>query len=296
MKNKSFIIFLIGIFGSVGMFSSCTTNVTVDIPDYKIQLVANSFAVKDSMFKVNVSHSLNALDNATPPPVNNASVLLYENEILVDSLLNNSSGKYSSIYIPQSGKNYSLKISAPNFKTIESETTVPESVLISSYHLDSLTSNSGNEQFNASLTFSFNDPAAAENYYEVMLYREDTSFDFIDSTVYGISRYPLTLSSQDPAIEITDSYTADRAFITDEFFNGKTFNGKISFEYHSFSSGNLYISFKAVSKEYYLYQKTLAVHYGSQNNPFAEPAQVYSNIKNGLGIFGSYAEQWIKIH
>jgi len=43
-----------------------------------------------------------------------------------------------------------------------------------------------------------------------------------------------------------------------------------------------------VSKELYDFQTSLRKFNQASNNPFAEPVPVYSNIKNGLGIFASY--------
>lgn len=53
-------------------------------------------------------------------------------------------------------------------------------------------------------------------------------------------------------------------------------------------TANIYIEIKSVSKDFYLYQKTLKEYYNSINNPFSEPAEVYSNIKLGYGIFAGY--------
>ncbi len=39
----------------------------------------------------------------------------------------------------------------------------------------------------------------------------------------------------------------------------------------------------------YLYLRTKDVQYANDGNPFAEPINVYSNITNGYGIFGSYS-------
>lgn len=43
-----------------------------------------------------------------------------------------------------------------------------------------------------------------------------------------------------------------------------------------------------VSPAYYNYKETLALQSSINNNPFAEPVSVYSNIRNGYGIFAGY--------
>jgi len=50
-----------------------------------------------------------------------------------------------------------------------------------------------------------------------------------------------------------------------------------------------YIRFYTVSKEFYQYYISLSKHLNAQDEFFMEPVQVYSNIKNGFGIFAGYS-------
>jgi hypothetical protein len=43
-----------------------------------------------------------------------------------------------------------------------------------------------------------------------------------------------------------------------------------------------------LSKEFYDYQLSLFKFNSTDGNPFAEPAPVFSNVKNGLGCFAGY--------
>jgi hypothetical protein len=43
-----------------------------------------------------------------------------------------------------------------------------------------------------------------------------------------------------------------------------------------------------ISKEFYDYQKSLTEHNRTDDNPFAEPIQVYTNVKNGFGCVAGY--------
>lgn len=69
-------------------------------------------------------------------------------------------------------------------------------------------------------------------------------------------------------------------------------------EYFSFSTNNfpnnpdeptrLYLTLSITDEHYYNYHKGLEDY--DEDNPFAEPVPVYSNVKGGLGIFASYVQ------
>ena len=50
----------------------------------------------------------------------------------------------------------------------------------------------------------------------------------------------------------------------------------------------LILNLKHTSEAYYNYYRSLESQANAQENPFTEPAQVFSNIQNGYGIFAVY--------
>lgn len=50
----------------------------------------------------------------------------------------------------------------------------------------------------------------------------------------------------------------------------------------------LYTILRTTTEEYYQYNYTRDLQASTDNNPFAQPVQVYDNIKGGLGIFAGY--------
>lgn len=51
-----------------------------------------------------------------------------------------------------------------------------------------------------------------------------------------------------------------------------------------------------MSADYYKYQKSYIKQVENKNNPFASVIEVYTNIQNGVGIFGGYNRQMIHFH
>ncbi|MBQ5424737.1 MAG: DUF4249 family protein, partial [Bacteroidales bacterium] len=50
------------------------------------------------------------------------------------------------------------------------------------------------------------------------------------------------------------------------------------------------VHLRAISKDYYQYQKSFDLYVENDGNPFAEPTLVKTNVKNGLGILGTASE------
>jgi hypothetical protein len=125
-------------------------------------------------------------------------------------------------------------------------------------------------------------------------------FDFTD-VVSGNIKDPLADSGTSPVGELLSNPTNIFNAFSDDIFNGKTYTLKFSTNEetdHFFSinglsaySGNIlrnkvYISLQSISREYYQYLKTRSA--SKATNYFSEPVQVYTNIKGGIGILGSY--------
>jgi hypothetical protein len=95
--------------------------------------------------------------------------------------------------------------------------------------------------------------------------------------------------------------------VSDELFNGSTFTFSAEIyawdlfnNYHYYEGEQqptseyltkypIYANLLSVSKEFYDYVITRSKYSEAQNNPLAEPVNVFSNVKNGYGIFSSFS-------
>ena len=81
--------------------------------------------------------------------------------------------------------------------------------------------------------------------------------------------------------------------LSDDLFNGreKTLYAKIStwqlfdYYYQDLPQSPLYIHLYSISEDLYRFILTYNKYTDALGNPFAEPVNIYSNVKNGLGIF-----------
>ena len=63
----------------------------------------------------------------------------------------------------------------------------------------------------------------------------------------------------------------------------------------SFPTDFMYALLRTVTEEYYQYNYTRDLQASVENNPFAQPVQVFDNIENGLGIFAGYSQTEQKV-
>ena len=78
------------------LFASCDIVVDLDIPEHERVLVVNSILTTDSMINASISHSVGAFDASSISYVNNATVEVYEDGVLLGEM--DEQVSYSYIY------------------------------------------------------------------------------------------------------------------------------------------------------------------------------------------------------
>ena len=87
--------------------------------------------------------------------------------------------------------------------------------------------------------------------------------------------------------DILDPYGYTELFFSDAKFNGKLLNIKLDLDgYYSngINNNKIAVVLKTISKSFYRYNLSLENQINNTGNPFSEPSQVFSNIKNGYGL------------
>ncbi|MEM1319661.1 MAG: DUF4249 domain-containing protein [Bacteroidota bacterium] len=97
--------------------SSCQDVIDLEVPDGDIQLVVDGWLTNQPGEKeVRLATTANYFNNTTIPPVQNALVLLYSEQGLLDTLKEREAGLYTTEYVGQVGETYRLYI-----RTVEGE-------------------------------------------------------------------------------------------------------------------------------------------------------------------------------
>ena len=286
------------------LFASCDIVVDLDIPEHDRVLVVNSILTTDSMINASISHSVGAFDASSISYVNNATVEVYEDGVLLGemdeqaSLSSDSSGELDSTYVynfnqnPVAGKIYSYEIVHPDYEAVRAETTVPAVVKLNVNDVTLLSEQDYEKHYR--VRFSFND-APEDNFYRLRLRYQNEYYDGFD---YFESNDASMISSVGVQSDGATFY-GDEALFDDEMFNGTEKEISIDFfDYNKFFLGEdpdddfeteYTLELTSVSESYYTYIRSLRAHYDNQDQfIFAgEPVQVFTNIENGLGVLGS---------
>jgi hypothetical protein len=244
---------------------------------------------------VQVSRSVALLENGEfdELQISDANVRLYKNDTLIHSLTEkpNSPGVYimeTGIHDYDLGGTYELRVKADGYPPVNAFTVAPLSNDPIKIDFEEYGFSFDSDDY-SSINITINDPIDIDNFYELSVLEVRNSglqntyrryyFDYID-----------------PIFE----EGLNNVIISDASFNGeeKTFELLIERAIIDFNPeilDSMYVNYRVISKDQYLFQKTAEKNITSKDNPFSTPVQIYTNIENGLGIFTIANDQFLKV-
>jgi hypothetical protein len=298
MKKISFLLIIF-------FLTSCEQDVVLDVPKQPVKLVVNGIVRTTTPFRVTIGKTAGVLDSISPQDyrVTNAFVQLYENSVLKDTLVYNTSlGTYAvkRNTRPSPGKIYLLKASASGFNAVEAETTTPNSTPIQSITRRMNVKKDANGNFLDEVKIMFNDDPSAVNYYLFRIRRPQYEGG---NTINYTGIYCMHSNDRDIEGKNNGDPIEFESCIDNEFYlRDINFNGKVKevvlFIQHNYlepvfiPTSNRYVKpiveLHSITPDQYKYRKSLSAYRDAEDNPFAEPVLVYGNVKNGYGIFAAY--------
>ena len=284
MQSK--LLKIIGLLFILGLYS-CEKIIPFSGEVVQPKIVVNSFFSSSKNWKVFLTKSLSVTDTGKLDYIDNASVLIKdEQNNIVDVLQHDSFGIYSGSSIPQLGERYKIEVEALEYNSVYAEDYLPNEVSI--YNVDTLTSYLNNEKI-LDLDIAINDPILEENYYYLKV---NVGLNTVDG-FYETKRLQILVNN--PLYENSGPDKWDnKAIFTDFLFNGDNKICKTAIKlpivvndvaYNLSDLDYLEIRLNNLTKSKYLYKKSYDLYENASGNPFAQPIQVYSNITNGIGIF-----------
>jgi hypothetical protein len=228
-----------------------------------------------------------------PPPIENATVIISDGVNSAHLPYTPIGDRYSisaNLFPVVAGKTYSLKVSAPGFKEVTAECTVPEAGFKGlSVSVDSSMS-TGNPwqpaQRQYHIKVNWTDMSGQKNYYRTTA---DIEWQLVDTN----GNY----SSAESDLNMVSGYNENHAgVIDDKDRDGNSFTVEgIAFLSNTLNPTTIAIGqhitvyMLSTDEHYFKYHESISRYQG--DNPFAEPVLTYNNIKNGLGIFAAYNEE-----
>ena len=324
-KHISYILAL----GISLLFFSCENPIEFSGETTKPMLVVNGLISPDSLIKVHLSKSKFFLqDNNNYEVVDNATVNVWVNGTKIEKLLSIGQGYYQSSFKPKIGDN--IKITAENseFSEVSTSTEITTSIPIlgadttnhsfnEQYMLQYSSSNNSpqivdtsgitkTESFDVKIKFS--DPATISNFYRLNLktisYYDNDSISIANT---WLNSNDMVFGNNNAGSLDASTYSYNNEF-SDELFNGKEYNLKFTFS----TSTSIYkdqtynkkekspikrelnIELQSISESYFKYLRSQSAS-ASTIEFFSEPVQIFSNVKGGIGILGSYSSSFYRI-
>ncbi len=282
-------ILLIVLIGGQFYFSSCRKLVQSDFTDFAPVPVVNSFLSADSLIKVHISLA-SKLDTNELKGLDNAQVKLYVDDVFKELLTSAGNGVFTSTTIVEPLKKYECKVDIPGYGTVSCSTSIPKPS-----HLRDITSIAiaGKDQEGMTypaIKFTFSNSKNKKCYYEARIRMIEYGSEQI-ADMYNIVD-PVLLNEGLPLSVFSNELITDTAYtMTINYFTGS---------YGSSNGGpthtNLYpfiLELRSVSYDYYqfarqkyLYDSGRFPEFGLSSN---QAFQLYSNVKNGYGIFAGYS-------
>jgi hypothetical protein len=302
---------------------SCTREIEFKGSITEPKMVINGVCCIDSLAAVEVSLSKAKYGNLQEfTRVTDARVFLHTDGHKTDQLLaiDDSTGFYIGTTKIEQGKKYAITVEHDEYGKVNSnESATGKRVNIENAVLmpDSAQRVNTERLPDILCKIKFSDPVDEENFYRLLVsYRFGRTYKRTDEN--GIERKGITLidyhayleniESTDPVFMqgktndnmVFDESTPRYTLFTDELINGKqyelTFNLNKSMLYKiadvDTSAEGFYrviIELQSISKDLYYYIKSIDGANNITEGLFAEPIQVYSNINNGIGIWGLYS-------
>ncbi len=278
------------------------------------RLVINGVMEADSVFSLDLSHSLGYIDIGEISGVENGTVTVFlANGQFVETLSHVGEGRYMGEQVAVAGQAYRVNASAGNYPDVFAVDQVPPVVEIAGWDTSQV---QGNDMYGSSWNISFqvNDPGGMANFYmieafETRLY--DLIFAGIDpdgNAIYDTlyldepQRFPLWLETSD--LVLSSEYDTGlgevgvfgrRFLFTDELFNGSLRQFAFRVQYYS-GNGILELRLTSCSSDLFRYYRSFDRYQNTSGDPFSEPVQVFNNIQGGgLGIWGGRSSHSVLI-
>ncbi|PHN01285.1 DUF4249 domain-containing protein [Flavilitoribacter nigricans] len=286
MKNRIILWCLILVIISQYSCKDFSQIVEIDIPEHEPKLATLLTATSlDSALNVLVSNSLGILESRDTQPIKDARVSLLRNGHPIAEGIYREGTYYYELFtnapLGTAAATYRLEMSAPDFPPIYAEQKMPAAVPILSARIELDGTIDAEGRRADEVILEFQDPAGSTDYYAVAM-QGLRRLSAEEDSLYTAGT--VALHSNDPSYGFVRNFPYNLIF-SDAAFDGQKVRISVySYDHLGEFSGQLRLYH--LSRDVYLYHRSLDLYEEAIDNPFAEPVNVHRNIENGYGLFG----------
>lgn len=287
IKVKRYLTIGLFIIASIN-FNGCRKLVEAEIQNFTTAPVINSIIKAGEPLTVHISIATN-FNETEITSIDNALVDLYADDVFIEQLTLSGNGIYVSETTAEQLKKYECRVSVPGYAEAVCKTIIPAETSISEIEHISVAGKDTEGVTYPALKFTFHCIPDEDQYFEVRIrlfqFDSENNADIINivDPVLLNEGLPLTIFSNDLIQDTT--YTMTINYIT-----GSSSSTGGSYYANLFP---FMLEIRSVSKDYYLFARQKFLYdtgrfpeFGLSTNT-AFP--LYSNVKNGYGIFIGYS-------
>lgn len=283
--------------------TACETTVDVDFPRQEPVMTLSSFFSPDDPFELCLSEARDLVDGRDAiRDIANAKVELQENGRTIEVLPYAGDCLYrSTTHRPVAGKRYTVRASSGDYPDVEAEDIVPMAVEADfEWEID----RQGPDAGSINVTIRLHDPPETDNWYRIMVFFRH--YDQQDRPWYQTPGFDTddqaVLADNQDFIELNSGSHHETVFFRDTRLDHGPAGHEIHLEIPEPPRGvpitrtDLIVMLDNISKHFYDYAVTERLHRAVKDNPFAEPVQVATNVKNGFGVFGGFNRKVLDVN
>lgn len=299
MKLKLITIILAGL-----LMSSCEKEFILDLPGADNIIVVNSIFNGDENLSLTLTKSMLPQQNQNVVELKNADVSLFKDGTFVEKLSysklpDDEVGRFYSSTIPIIGSTYKVEVETDKMGKAVSQSVLPQKVDIVSdtaVWVKWITNEDSAFTIRFYFEIEFNDPQD-ENFYFITASAPVYKVDAINNTrQFQALQYAEILTRDLPTHEV---YVNNALLFKDVAFNAtlKKITGTATMRSYPdpyiydedepfvLDKSKLHIELHSLSKDAYKFCSSYARKIAAQDDFYSEPTVIFTNIKNGLGIF-----------
>jgi hypothetical protein len=325
MKLSAYIILFLSVF----FLSACEKEIDFRGEVTAPHVVVNSFVTPDSIVMAHVSESRFFLASGyTFKNIEDADVSLFVDGVLIEKMVYQGNGIYSSGTKPGIGQAVRLEVKIQDKDVVSCETKIePQTNVIS---LDTTMRNVGQSPivrwddnrfeedtignyliYECRFKLKIKDDVNTQSFYRLVVMTVSTNV-LGDKQVDYYFTFDDIVSGKNNTSNVGPPTSLDNNeynVFSDELFNGKEYplsfyvtnnvarplpGYESEYEFKYSSKKEVYVNIQQISKSYYLYLKSRSAS-SQGNNLFSEPIQIHNNVVGGIGILGAYTSQVFKL-
>lgn len=287
---------------------SCEKEANISLSNVEDKVVVFSTFTPDQLFTLQLSKSKSLFSDSSFESLESAEIQICKGENcellgppdIIGGSDNIKLNFTTRNFQPQIDVPYSLKLKVEGISgEISANASVPKVIPLAhvavgtSTEIPSDESSDDTKRYETKVSLSFDDPVGTDNYYQVNFYQ------IVDLTNGNLDGDTATLASV--AYSSIDTDLVNLRNVTDDgiLIDGKNFDGLtkdllfrpiFEFNPNTETPSRIKIELRSVSKEYFDYYSSVYRQINQGSDPFIQPAQIVSNINNGLGIFAGYSK------